>query len=75
MLPTALELQVQGRATYTICGSTVAYIDCISESQYQVVEKDQDSDNDARDQGNTPHLKNSHKKTNRNSFAKEKAWS
>ena len=37
------------------------YIDCIPESQYQVVEKDQDSDNDARDQGNTPNLKNSHK--------------
>ena len=32
-----------------------------AESQYQVVEKDQDSDNDARDQGNTPNLKYSHK--------------
>ena len=37
------------------------YIDCISESQYQVVEKYKDSDNDARYQGNTPHLNNSHK--------------
>ena len=52
MLHTALE----GRATYLYVPPQL-YIDCISESQYQVVEKDQDSDNDARDQGNTPHLK------------------